>query len=125
MNMNYGYPTTIYESILTQMYVFLVLITIFVFYHEKKNKAKFTKTFFLPEICSFGQKYFHICSRITAARVNVNIFVLNPPSMPHFILFTQYLKRNTQLADKLFYPLWPSVTKQSTYIHHKHNIQVK
>ena len=36
MNMNYSYMTTMYESILAQIYVFLVLFTIFAFYHEKK-----------------------------------------------------------------------------------------
>ena len=34
MNMNYSYPTTMYESFLAQMYVFLVLFTMFAFYHE-------------------------------------------------------------------------------------------
>ena len=34
MNMNYSYPTTMYESILAQMYVFLVLFTIFAVNHE-------------------------------------------------------------------------------------------
>ena len=35
MNKNYSYPTTIWESILTQIYVFLVLFTIFTFDLEK------------------------------------------------------------------------------------------
>ena len=34
MNMNYSYPTTMYESISAIMYVFQVLFTIFEFYHE-------------------------------------------------------------------------------------------
>ena len=33
-NMNYSYPTKMYESILAQMFVFLVLFTIFAFYYE-------------------------------------------------------------------------------------------
>ena len=36
-----------------QMYVFLVLFTIFAFYHEIFY-AKIGKNIFLPEICTFG-----------------------------------------------------------------------
>ena len=43
MNMNYSYQATMYESILTQMCVFLVLFTIFAFYHEKILKPKLQK----------------------------------------------------------------------------------
>ena len=46
MNMNYSYPTTMYESILAQMYVFLVLFTIFAFYHEQFLKPKLPKKYF-------------------------------------------------------------------------------
>ena len=38
MNMNYSYPTTMYESNLAQVYVFLVLFTIFAFYHDPLAK---------------------------------------------------------------------------------------
>ena len=34
MNINSSFPSTTYESILTQMDVFLVLFTIFAFYHD-------------------------------------------------------------------------------------------
>ena len=76
MNKNYSYPTTIYESILTQMYVFLVLVTFFFFFSMKKMYKKILeKLFFNQKICTFGQKYFHILnSRITVVHVNVNIF---------------------------------------------------
>ena len=57
--MNYNYPTAMYESIFAQMYVFLVLFTIFAFYHEKSFKPKLQKNIFLPEICIFGPKYSH------------------------------------------------------------------
>ena len=48
MNMNYNYPTTMYETILAQIYVhvFLVLFTIFAFYNEKLFKPKLQKIFF-------------------------------------------------------------------------------
>ena len=43
MNMSYSYPTTMYESILAQKYVFLVSLTIFAFYHEifKQNGKRY------------------------------------------------------------------------------------
>ena len=45
-NMNYSYPTTMYESILAQMYhVFLVLFTFFAVYHENLFKPKLQKIF--------------------------------------------------------------------------------
>ena len=59
MNRNYSYPTTMHESILAQIYVFLVLFTIFAFYNEKWFKPKLQKTIFLPEICTYGRKYSH------------------------------------------------------------------
>ena len=40
INMNYSYPTTMYESKSTQRYVFLVLFAIFAFYREKNLKQK-------------------------------------------------------------------------------------
>ena len=54
MNMNHSYPTTMYENILAQIYVFLVLFTIFAFYHENKFKQKM-HTEIQPEICTFWQ----------------------------------------------------------------------
>ena len=47
MNMNFNYPTTMYESILAPIYVFLVLFTSFAFYHEmffSKNRKKYFST---------------------------------------------------------------------------------
>ena len=43
MNMNYSYPTTMYESIFAQMYEFPVLFTIFAFYHENILSQNFKK----------------------------------------------------------------------------------
>ena len=37
-NINFTYPTTMFKSSLAQIYVFLVLFTIFAFYHVKENK---------------------------------------------------------------------------------------
>ena len=47
MYMSYSYPTTMYENVLAQKYVFLVLFTIFAFYHEivlSKNGNKYFST---------------------------------------------------------------------------------
>ena len=72
--MNHSYPTTMYENILAQIYVFLLLFTIFAFYHENKFKQNCTQ--------KFNQKYVHFCkytfihfSRITVVHV-VKVFSL-------------------------------------------------
>ena len=58
--MNYSYPTTMYESILAQMYAFPVVFVFFAFNHEKGFEQKLQKkNIFLLEICTFGRKYFH------------------------------------------------------------------
>ena len=49
----FSFPMTMYESILAQMYVFLVLFTSFAIYHEKQFKQKVQKLFFY-------QKYIHL-----------------------------------------------------------------
>ena len=64
-NMNFSYPTTMYKSILVQICEFLVLFTIFAFYHGK---------LFKPEICTFT--FIH-WSRITVVHIQVNVFSLN------------------------------------------------
>ena len=60
VNKNYSYPTTIWVSILTQIYVFLVLFTIFAFDIGTFIKQKLEKHNLVPEICTFGRKYFPI-----------------------------------------------------------------
>ena len=57
--MNYSDSNTKYESTFAQMYVFLVLLTIFAFYHERCLNPKLQKLFFQPEIGILGQKYSH------------------------------------------------------------------
>ena len=46
MNMSYSYPNIMYESILAQKYVFLVLFKFFALNHEKKFKQKWKKKYF-------------------------------------------------------------------------------
>ena len=75
MNMNYSYPTTMYESILAQMYAFLVLFTFFAFYHEKDFKQKFQEIFFYQKDVHLGENTFIHCSWITVVHVYVNVFL--------------------------------------------------
>ena len=56
-----SYPTTMYESIFAQMYVFLVVFTIFAFYHDFLSKTY------------FSTMYIH-CRRITVVHIYVNAF---------------------------------------------------
>ena len=74
MNMSYSYPNTMHESIVAQKYVFLVLFTIFAFYHEffltKMEKKKFYQKY-----VHLGENTFIHCSQITAVHVHVNVFL--------------------------------------------------
>ena len=75
MNMNYSNLTIMYEVFLAQMYVLLVLFTIFAFYHENLLSQN-CKKYFLPEICIFGQKKtLKHCSQRTVVHVYVNAFL--------------------------------------------------
>ena len=75
MNMNYSYPTIMYESILAQMYAFLVLFTCFAFYHEKDFKQKFQEIFFYRKDVHLGENAFIHFSWITVVHVYVNVFL--------------------------------------------------
>ena len=79
--MNFSYPTTMYESILAKMYIFLALFTFFfAFYHEKKAK-NCKKVFFYQKYVYFGDNTFIHCSRITVVHIHVNVFLLNSSSV--------------------------------------------
>ena len=75
MNMNYSYPTTMYESILAQMYVFLVLFTIFAFYNENLFLPKLQKIFFYQKYVHLGEHTRIHCSQRTVVHINVNGFL--------------------------------------------------
>ena len=81
MNMKYSYPTTIYESILTQMYVVLVFLHSTAFYHEKDFKQKLQKVFFYQNCVHPGENTFIHCSQITVVHIHVNIFLEISPSL--------------------------------------------
>ena len=75
MNMNYSYLTTMYESILAQMYVCLVLFIIFAFYHENKFKQKLQKIFLYHKYVYLGNITLMHCSRIIVVHIHVNVFL--------------------------------------------------
>ena len=75
MKMKYNYPTTMYESILAQMYVFLVLFTLFAFYHENIFKPKLQKIFFYKKFVHLGENTLIHCSQRTVVHVHVNVFL--------------------------------------------------
>ena len=81
MNVSYSNPTTMYESILAQMYVFLVLFAIFAFYHGTISKQKLQTMFFYQKYAHIGKTTFIHCSWITVVHVYVNVFLKNLPSM--------------------------------------------
>ena len=74
MKMSYSYPTTMYESILAQKFVILVLFTMFAFYHDFLSKKE-KQIFFYQKYVHLGENTFIHCSRITVVHVNVNVFL--------------------------------------------------
>ena len=58
MNMSYGYPTTMYESIVAQKYVFRVLFIFFCFLPWKYFKEKSKKIFFYQKYVHLGENTF-------------------------------------------------------------------
>ena len=73
--MNYSIPTTMYESIFAQMYVFLVLFTILAFYHEKSFKPKLQKIFFYQMYVHLDENTLIHPSQRTIVHVHVNAFL--------------------------------------------------
>ena len=88
MNMNYSYPTTMYESILAQMYAFLVLFACFCFLPRKSFKQKLQKIFFYQKYVHLGENNSIHFSRITVVHIRV-IF-----SLKFTIHVIQWQKRN-------------------------------
>ena len=75
MNMNCSNLTTMYESIFAQIYVHLVLFTIFAFYHENFFKPKLQKIFFYQKYVYLGENTLKHCSQRTVVHVYVNAFL--------------------------------------------------
>ena len=74
MKKNYSYPTTIWVRILTQVYVFLVLFTIFAFDLETFISKNWKNILFYQKFVHLGKTTFPYCSQIIAVHVYVNVF---------------------------------------------------
>ena len=74
MNKNYSYPTTIYESCSTQIYVFLVLFKTFDFDHEQIIRRNLKNIFFCQKFVHLGENTFIYCSWLIAVHFHVNIY---------------------------------------------------
>ena len=76
MKKNYSYPTTIWVSILTKIYVFLYYLQ-FCFWPWNIYKQKLEKyLLFYQKFVHLGENTFPYCSRIIAVHVYVNVFFL-------------------------------------------------
>ena len=85
MNMNYNYLTTIFRSILTQIYVFLVLFTIFHFDLEKLISKNCKYTFFHQKFLHLGMKLFFFLKLINCF---LHLFVLMWAKKLYLIYFS-------------------------------------
>ena len=74
MNKNYSYQTTIWENILTQIYLYLVLFTIFAFALDLFTGYKWKNILFYQKFVHLGENTFQYCSRIIAVHVYVNVY---------------------------------------------------
>ena len=74
MNMKNSYPTTMFESILAQMYVFMVFLHFTAFYHEKDFMQKLPNIFFYQNCVQSGKNTFIHCSQITVMHIHFDIF---------------------------------------------------
>ena len=88
MRKNNSYLTTIWVSILTQIYVFLVLFTVFAIDLETFISKNWKNILFYQKFVHLGENTFPYCSRIIAVYVYVSVFIKSSPSV------SQYSKRN-------------------------------
>ena len=75
INKNYSYPTTIWVSILTQIYVFRVLFTIFALDLETFISKNWKNKLFYQKFVHFGKNTFPYCCRIIAVHVYINVYL--------------------------------------------------
>ena len=74
--MNYNYLTTIFRSILTQIYVFLVLFTFFYFDLENFISKHCKYIFFFQKIVHLGENTSKYCSWIIVVHVHATVFTI-------------------------------------------------
>ena len=75
MNKSYSYPTAIWVSILTQIYVFHVLFTFFAFDLETFISKNLKNILFYQKFVHLDENTFPYCSRIIVVHVYVNVFL--------------------------------------------------
>ena len=75
MNINYNYPTTMHESITAQMYIFLMLFTIFAFTMNFSSQNCKKKIFFYQKYVHLGEHTLIHCSQRTVVYIHVNVFL--------------------------------------------------
>ena len=76
MNMNYKYQTTIFKSILIQIYVFLVLFIFFHFDLEAIISKNCKYIFFYQKFVHYGENTSEYCSRIIVVHVHANAILM-------------------------------------------------
>ena len=74
--MNYNYLTTIFRSILAQLYVFLILFTIFHFDLEKFISKNCKYIFFYQKCVHLGENTSKYFSQIIVVHVHATVFFL-------------------------------------------------
>ena len=75
MNKNYNYLTTIFRSILTQIYVFPVLFTIFHFDPKRFINKNCKKYMFFYQKVHLGENTSKYCSRMIIVHVHATVFL--------------------------------------------------
>ena len=80
MKKKYSFSTTMYESSLPKMYIFLVFIPLLLF-NMKYSYQKFREKIFYQQCLHLGKNDSLHCSQITVVHVYVNVFLLNSPSV--------------------------------------------
>ena len=83
MNMNYSYPTTMYEIFWPKCKYFCYYLQFFAVNHENLFYPKLQKMFFYQKYVHFGEHTLIHCSQRTVVHIHVNAFSLK---------FTQHAK---------------------------------
>ena len=84
MNVDCSDLTAVCGGVFAQMYVLLVLFTIFAFYHEKNLSQNCKKIFFYQKyVCLGGGTLIH-CGRRAVVRVYVDAFLWDSPGVPRW-----------------------------------------
>ena len=95
--MNYNYLTTIFRSILTQIYAFLVLFTIFHFDLEKFKGKNSKYILFYQEFVHLGKNTTKYCRQIIVVHFHATVFFSKVPPACHKSAYGIKLGRDTKI----------------------------